>query len=54
VATWEALEEFKEACPEFQLEGKLFQQEGGNVMDQYFGKQHRRKPKKETTGPKGS
>jgi hypothetical protein len=27
--TWEALEEFKEAYPEFLLEDKLFQQEGG-------------------------
>jgi hypothetical protein len=48
-ATWEALEEFKEAYPEFQLEGKLFQPGGGNVMDQFFGKQYRRRPKKGPT-----
>jgi hypothetical protein len=46
-ATWEALEEFKEAYPEFLLEDKLFQQEGGgNVMDSYFGKQYRRRIRK--------
>jgi hypothetical protein len=42
-ATWEQLEPFKEAYPDFQLEDKLFRQEGGNVMDSYFQKQYRRK-----------
>jgi hypothetical protein len=46
VATWEVLEEFKEAYPKFQLEDKLFQQEGGNVMDRYFSKQYKRKTRK--------
>jgi hypothetical protein len=37
-ASWEHLEAFKEAYPEFQLEDKLFRQEGRNVMDSYFHK----------------
>jgi hypothetical protein len=35
-ASWEQLDAFKEAYPDFQLEDKLFRQEGGNVMDSYF------------------
>jgi hypothetical protein len=48
-ATWEALEDFKEAYLEFQLEDMLFQQGGGNVMDQFFGNQYWRRPKKGPT-----
>jgi hypothetical protein len=33
------------AYPDFQLEDKLFRQEGGNVMDSYFQRQYRRRKK---------
>jgi transcriptional regulator GlxA family with amidase domain len=46
--SWEQLEAFKEAYPDFQLEDKLFEPEGGNVMDSYLGKQYSRRRK--TTG----
>jgi hypothetical protein len=50
-ATWEQLEAFKEAYPDFQLEDKLFHLGGGgsNVMDSYLGKQYSRR-KKNTSG----
>jgi hypothetical protein len=48
-ATWEPLEQFKEAYPEFKLENELFRQGGGSVMDSFFHKQYtrRRKPIKD-------
>jgi hypothetical protein len=51
-ATWESLEQFKEAYPEFQLEDKLFQM-GGDVMDQYFGRQYglRQRKAAQANGP---
>jgi hypothetical protein len=53
-ATWESLEQFKEAYPEFQLEDKLFQMGGGgDVMDQYFGRQYglRQRKAAQANGP---
>jgi hypothetical protein len=50
-ASWEQLEASKEAYPDFQLEDKLFRQEGGNVMDSYFHNQYSRK--KGTMAPEG-
>jgi hypothetical protein len=44
-ATWEQLNAFKDAYPNFQLEDKLFHQEGGNVMDSYFRDQYSRRKK---------
>jgi hypothetical protein len=37
-ATWEPIDQFKDAYPEFQLEDELFRQAGGSVMDTFFGK----------------
>jgi hypothetical protein len=51
-ASWEQLGAFKEAYPDFQLEDKLFRQEGGNVMDSYFHNQYRRR-KKGVVAPEG-
>jgi hypothetical protein len=45
-AIWENLEQFKEAYAEFQLEYKLLQMEGENVMDQYFGRQYGHRQRK--------
>jgi hypothetical protein len=42
---WEPLEQFKEAYPDFKLEGKLFRR-GGSVVDAFFSQQYARKPKK--------
>lgn len=36
-ATWEPLTEFTAAYPEFQLEDKLFHNEGRNVADAFVG-----------------
>jgi hypothetical protein len=47
-ATWESLEQFKEDCPEFQLEDELFRQGGGSVIDMFFGKKYVRRPKKDS------
>jgi hypothetical protein len=47
-ATWELLEQFKEAYPEFQLEDELFRQGGGSVIDMFFGKKYVRRPKKDS------
>jgi hypothetical protein len=44
-ATWEQLDQFKEAYPDFKLEDELFCQKGGSVMDSFFGKQFRRRNK---------
>jgi hypothetical protein len=44
-ATWEQLDTFKDVYPDFQLEDKLFRQEGGNVMDSYFRNQYSRRKK---------
>ena len=49
-ATWEALESFKERYPDFQLEDKLFSQEGGSVMDKFFGAKFRRRSKDKSPG----
>jgi hypothetical protein len=43
--SWEQLKAFKEAYPDFQLEDKLFEPEGDDVMDSYLGKQHSRRRK---------
>jgi hypothetical protein len=49
-ATWETIKHFKEAYPEFQLMDELFQQQGGSVVDQFYGKQYSRKNKKASSG----
>jgi len=49
-ATWESLESFKERYPDFQLEDKLFSQEGGSVMDKFFGAKFRRRSKDKSPG----
>jgi len=49
-ATWEPLLEFKEKYPSFKLEDELFGQEGGSVVDTFFGKKYQRK-KKEGVSP---
>jgi hypothetical protein len=48
-ATWEPLEQFKDAYLEFKLEDELFRQGGGSVMDSFFHQQYtrRRKPIKD-------
>jgi hypothetical protein len=48
--TWETIEHFKEAYPEFQLVDELFQQQGRSVVDQFYGKQYSRKNKKASSG----
>ena len=45
-ATWESLESLKERYPDFQLEDKLFSQEGGSVVNNFFGKKFQRRQKK--------
>jgi hypothetical protein len=53
-AIWEALDQFKEDFPAFQLEDELFRQAGGSVVDAIFGKKYSRKKNKEgaaTGGP---
>jgi hypothetical protein len=49
-ATWEPIDQFKEAYPEFQLEDELFRHAGGIVMDTFFGKQYERKKNGPTVG----
>jgi hypothetical protein len=49
-ATWEPIDQFKDAYPEFQLEDELFRQAGGSVMDTFFGKQYVRRKKGTTMG----
>jgi hypothetical protein len=44
-ASWEQLDAFKEAYPDFQLKDKLFRQEGGSVMDSYFQKRYSKRKK---------
>jgi hypothetical protein len=48
-ATWEPLEQFKDAYPEFKLEDELFCQGGGSVMNSFVHQQYtrRRKPIKD-------
>jgi hypothetical protein len=47
-ATWEPLEQFKEAYPKFKLENELFRQGGGSVMDSFHQRYtRRRKPIKD-------
>jgi hypothetical protein len=48
-ATWEKIDEFKEAHPEFQLEDELFSGEGGSVVDTFVGRVYSRRKK----GPAG-
>jgi transcriptional regulator GlxA family with amidase domain len=43
--SWEQLEAFKEAYPDFHLEDKLFELKEGNVMNTYLGKQYSRRRK---------
>jgi len=45
-ATWEPLEQFKEAFPDFQLEDKLFSYGEGSVVDRFFGHKFQRRNKK--------
>ena len=44
--SWELLESFKERYPSFQLEDKLFQKEGGSVVDSFVGRTYERRRKK--------
>ena len=44
-ATWEAVEDFKDRYPEFQLADELFVWEEGSVVDSFVGRQYRRRPK---------
>jgi hypothetical protein len=44
-ATWEALQDFKDRYPEFQLADELFVREEGSVVDSFVGRQYRRRPK---------
>jgi hypothetical protein len=37
-STWERMDEFKVAHPDFQLEDELFAEEGGSVMDAFYGR----------------
>jgi len=50
-STWEKLEDFKEAYPEFQLEDELFQKEGGSVADAFVGITYRRTRLKKKDSP---
>jgi hypothetical protein len=43
--SWVTVEKFKEDFPDFQLEGELFRQAGGSVVDS-FGSKYSRKVKK--------
>jgi hypothetical protein len=36
--SWEGLEQFKEAYPDFQLEDELFRQAGRSVMDTFLAR----------------
>jgi hypothetical protein len=46
-ATWDPLEQFKEAYPDFKLEDELFRLGGGgSVVDSFFDQQYGRSPKK--------
>lgn len=42
-ATWEQLNWFREAYPDYQLEDELFQKEGGSIVDAFVGKQYARR-----------
>jgi hypothetical protein len=44
-STWEPLETFKEAHPDFQLEDELFAMKGGNVVDAFIGRKFSRRKK---------
>jgi len=46
--TWEKLDDFKEAYPEFQLEDELFRKEGGSVADAFVGITYRRTRRKDS------
>jgi len=50
-STWEKLEDFKEAYPEFQLEDELFRKEGGSVADAFVGITYRRTRLKKKDSP---
>jgi hypothetical protein len=52
-ASWEPLEDFKERYLKFKLEDELFSQAGGSVTDSMFGKQFRRRTKKQQTPASG-
>jgi hypothetical protein len=39
------LEEFKQDYPEFPFKGELFSEEGGSVVDAFYGKQFGRRKK---------
>jgi hypothetical protein len=47
-ATWEEMQPFKEAYPDFELENELFHHGGGSVMNSFFHRQytHRSMPSK--------
>jgi hypothetical protein len=44
-STWEPLETFKEAHPDFQLEDELFAMKGGNVLDAFIGRKFSQRKK---------
>jgi len=48
-STWEKLDEFREAYPEFQLEDELFRKEGGSVADAFVGITYKRTRLKKTS-----
>lgn len=51
-ASWVLLTDFKRQYPNFQLEDELFPQEGGNVVDTYWGKYYSRRSKHAIEAPK--
>lgn len=42
---WEKLQDFKNLYPPYQLVDELFLQEGGNVVDAFYGKTYKRRSK---------
>jgi len=54
-STWEKLDDFMEAYPEFQLEDELLRKEGGSVADAFVGITYKRtRLKKTSTSPASS
>jgi len=54
-STWEKLDDFREAYPEFQLEDELLRKEGGSVADAFVGITYKRtRLKKTSTSPASS
>jgi hypothetical protein len=45
-ATCEPLQQFKEDYPNVKLEDELLHQEGGSVVDSFFGRQYVRRDRK--------